>query len=81
MEVQDGRLIATHLKIDIDALPRLSETPKFKIYNMATFPQNIQLWLIVFISLASLITNLTSIAFSIGIITHNNSSTQCSPKP
>ena len=61
MEVSDGRLIAKHLEIDLDPQLRQSETQKLKLYNMATFPNNIQLWLIVFLSLASLISNLTSI--------------------
>ena len=61
MEVPDGRLIAKHLEIDLDPQLRQSETPKLKLYNMATFPNNIQLLLIVFLSLASLISNLTSI--------------------
>ena len=77
MEIQDGRLIAKHLEIAIDPLPRLSKTPKPKLYNMATLPQKIQLWLIVFLSFASLIINLTSIASSLGIIPHNNSTAQC----
>ena len=67
MEVPDGRLIAKHIELDFDPQPRQSETQKLKLYNMATFPQKIQLWLIVFLSLASLISNLTSIATYLGI--------------
>ena len=81
MDVQDGRLIAQHLEIDIDSQPKQSETPKLKLYNMANFPQKIQLWVIVFLSLASLITNLKSIASSIGFISYTNSSSQCSLRP
>ena len=80
MEVPDGRLIAKHIEIDLDPQPRQSETQKHKLYNMATFPQKIQLWLIVFISLASLISNLTSIATSVGIFPYSNNSSQCPPK-
>ena len=77
MEVPDGRLIAKHLEIDLDPSPKPSETPKLKLYNMATFPQKIQLWLIVFLSLASLLSNLTSIASSVGIFQHSNYTSQC----
>ena len=80
MDVPDGRLIAKHLEIDLDSQQRQSETQKLKLYNMATFPQKIQLWLIVFLSLASLISNLTSIATSVGIFSHYNNTCQCPPK-
>ena len=80
MEVPDGRLIAKHIEINLDPQPRQSETQKLKLYNMATIPQKIQLWLIVFLSLASLISNLTSIATSVGIFQHSNNSSQCPPK-
>ena len=82
MEMPDGKLIAKHIEIDLDMpiQPKQSETQKLKVYNMANFPQKIQLWLIVFLSLASLITNLTSIASSLEIFFNNNNSSQCPPK-
>ena len=80
MKVPDGGLIAKHIEIYLDPQPRQSETQKLKLYNMATFLQNIQLWLIVFHSLASLISNLSSIASSLGIFPHNNNKSQCVPK-
>ena len=80
MEVSYGRLMAKHLEINLDPQPKQSETQKLKLYNMATFPQKIQLWLIVFLSLASLISNLTSIASSVGIIPHSNYTCQCPAK-
>lgn len=82
MEVPDGKLIAKHIEIDLDipVQQKQSDTQKLKVYNMATFPQKIQLWLIVFLSLASLITNLTSIASSLGIFFNSNNSSQCPPK-
>ena len=43
MEVPDGKLIARHIEIDLD-IPlqqKQSDTQKFKVSNMATFPQNI----------------------------------------
>ena len=53
MEVPDGKLIAKHIEIDLDipVQQKQSDTQKLKVYNIATFPQKIQLWLIVFISL------------------------------
>ena len=80
MEEPDGRLIAKHIEIDLDPQPRQSEIQKLNLYNMATFTQKIQLWLIVFLSLSSLITNLTSIASFVEIFPYNNNSSQCLPK-
>ena len=79
MEVPDGKLIAKHIVIDLDipVQQTQSDTQKLKVYNMATFSQKIQLWLIVFLSLASLITNLNSIASSLGIFLSSNNSSQC----
>ena len=74
MEVPDRRLIAKQIEIDIDLKPRQSKTQKLKLYNMATFSQKIQLWVIVFLSLASLTSNLTLIATSVGIIPNSNNS-------
>ena len=80
MDVPDGSLKTDHIEVDFDTKTERNEPQKIKLYNMATFPQKIQLWLIVFLSLASLISNLTSIASSIGIYSQSNYTCQCPSK-
>ena len=72
MDISEGRLKADHLEVDFDTKTERKEPQKIKLYNKATFSQKLQLCLIVLLSLASLISNLTSIAllldnFSIAI--------------
>ena len=58
MDIPEGRIRAERLDIDFDqALHNSHEPQRVKLYNMATLPQKIQLWLIVCLSLGSLITN------------------------
>lgn len=79
MDEADGRLKATNIDIEFEAPPyKPDEKQKLKIYQVATLPQKIQLWLIVFLSLASLLSNLTSIATSIGLINSSNPGFNCS---
>jgi hypothetical protein len=53
MDEADGRLKATNIDIEFEAPPyKPDEKQKLKIYQVATLPQKIQLWLIVFLSLA-----------------------------
>ena len=80
MDVPEGRLKADHIEVDFDTRTERNDPQKIKLYNMATFPQKIQLWLIVFLSLASLISNLTSIASLVGIFPNSNYTCQCQPK-
>ena len=59
----EGRCRADHLDIELDqAPPALRELQQLKQYNMFTLAQKIQHWLIVGLSLGSVITNFTSIA-------------------
>ena len=63
MDIPEGQIRADRLGIDFNQTPLISNEPqRVKLYNMATLPQKIQLWLIVGLSLGSLITNLTSFA-------------------
>ena len=65
MDVLEGRIRADGLDIEFNQAPLPSHEPqRVKLYNMATLPQKIQLWLILGLSLGSLITNLTFIASS-----------------
>ena len=76
-----GVIQAERLEIEINQAPLSSNEPKrVKLYNMATLPQKIQLWLIVGLSLGFLITYLTSIASSFHLLPESNSTFQCPPR-
>ena len=65
MDIPDGPIRADRLDIEFNHSTITPNEPQsIKLYNMATLLQMIQLWLIVGLSLGSLITNLTSIASS-----------------
>ena len=72
MDILEGRIRADRLEIEFNKVPLTSNEPRVKLYNMATLPQKIQLWLIVGLSLGSIITNLTSIASSFHILSQSN---------
>ena len=81
MDIPEGRIRAERLDIEFNQAPITSnESQRVKLYNMATLPQKIQLWLIVGLSLGSLITNLTSIASSFHLLPKSNSTYQCPPR-
>ena len=81
MDVPEGRIRADHLDIDLDqASPPLREPQQLKIYNILILAHKIKLWIIVGLSLGSLITNFTSIALSFHLLYTSNSTCQCSPR-
>ena len=81
MDIPKGRIRADRLEIKFNQAPLISNEPqRVKLYNMATLPQKIQLWLIVGLSLGSLITNLTSIASSFYLLPESNSTFQSPPR-
>ena len=81
MDIPEGRVRADRLDIEFNQAPLISNEPqRVKLYNMATLPQKIQLWLIEGLSLGSLITNLTSIASSLHLLPESNSTFQCPPR-
>ena len=81
MDIQDGRIRADRLDIEFNQVQLTSNEPqRVNLYNMATLPQKIQLWLIVGLSLGSLITNLTSIASFFHLLPESNSTCQCPPR-
>ena len=47
----------------------LCSKPKLKIYNQATLPQKIQYWLLVALSVGSLVSYCASVLSSLGILT------------
>ena len=81
MDIPDGRIRADRMDIEFNQAPLISNEPqRVKLYNMATLPQIIQLWLIVGLSLGSLITNLTSIASSFHLLPESNSTFHYPPR-
>ena len=78
MDIPEGRIRADRLDIEFNQGLLISNEPqRVKLYNMATLPQMIQLWLCVGLSLGSLITNLTSIASSFHLLPESSSTFQC----
>ena len=81
MDIPEGRIRADRLDTEFNQAPLISNEPqRVKVYNMATLPQRIQLWLIVGLSLGSVITNLTLIASSFHLLPESNSTFQCPPR-
>ena len=81
MDISEGRIRANRLDIEFDSAPPASLEPqRLKLYNMATLPQKIQMWLIVFLTFGSEITNLASIASSFRILLVSNSTCPCPPR-
>ena len=81
MDILEGRRRAERLDIEFNQASLTSNEPlRVKLYNMATLLQKIQLWLIVGLSLGSLITNLTSIASSFHLLPESSSTFQCPPR-
>ena len=81
MDIPEGRIRADRLDIEFNQAPLSSNEPqRVKLYNMATLPQKIRLWLIVGLSLGSLLTNLTSIASFFHLLPESNSTFQCQPR-
>ena len=81
MDVQEGRIQADYLNIELNKAPlALREPQQLKLYNMLTLAQKIQLWLIVGLSLGPLITNFTIIASSFYLLSPSNLTCQCPPR-
>lgn len=86
MDVPDTRLKADHIEIEIGEehyTPHTASSKKVKLYQVTSLPQKIQLWLIVGLSIGSLLSNLTSLASSLGFLTlaPNVTSTYCPSFP
>ena len=81
MDIPEGRIQADRLHFEFNQAPLISNEPqRVKLYNMATLPQKIKQWLIVSLSLGSLITNLKSIASSFHLLPESNSIFECPPR-
>ena len=81
MDIPDGLIRVDHLDIELDQAPLSSAKPqRVKLYNMATLPKKIQLWLMVGLSYGSLVTNFTSILSSVNLFLTSNSSCKCPPR-
>ena len=73
MDIPEDSIRADRLEIEFNHVPLISTEPqRVKLYYMVTLPQKIQHWLIVGLSLGSLISNLTSIASSFHLLPESN---------
>ena len=80
MDITGGRIRADRLDFEFNQAPLTSNDPqRVKLYKMAKLPQMIQLWLILCLSLNSLITNLTFIAL-FHLLPESNSIFQYPPR-
>ena len=80
MDILECRIRAERLDIEFNQAPLTSNKPqRVTLYNMATLPQTILLWLIVGFTLGSLITNLPFIASSFHLLPESNLTFQCPP--
>ena len=77
MDISEFLIRADRLDIDVNQSPLFSNKPQgVKLNNMATLPQMIQFWLIVALSLGSLISNLTFCASFFHLHFESNSTFQ-----
>ena len=78
----ESRITADRIEIELEApisQPRTTDTQKLKLYNIPSLAEKLKLWLIVLLSICSLISNLCSFASSLGLFTLTNSTTFCTP--
>ena len=73
VDVPEGRIRAERVDIQLESVPLQRTIPettsRLKLYNMPNLAQKIQLWLIVILSSGSLLSNLSSIATTFGLLT------------
>ena len=67
----DGHIRGREINIEFNKLPN-NKPQKFKLHNMAKTQQKLHLWLVIKISLGSIISDLASIAVSIGVLNSNS---------
>ena len=78
MDTTDARLRADNIDIEMDPPTyKPPETQKLKLYNVQTLPQKITTWLYLFLTIGSIVTNLSNIATSVGLATFHNSTSPC----
>jgi hypothetical protein len=71
MDKVDGRIRAENIDIELGEQAVQRDIQRLKLYNVASLPQKIQLYIIIGLSLASLISNFTSIASTLQLFAHN----------
>ena len=81
MDMPDGHIRAERLDIEFNQSSVTPNEPqRVKLYNVATFAQKIQMWLIVAISFFFLLTNLISFASFFHWLPTLNPTCQCPPR-
>ena len=67
----DGRIRGRQIDTDFNDFPS-NKQQKIKLHNVATTQQNLHMWLVIVILLGSIISDLTSIAGSVGLLFTNS---------
>ena len=72
--------MADRIEIELESpisQPKDTDTQKLKLYNITSLAEKLKLWLIVLLSVCSLLSNLCSFASSLGFFTLTNSTFPC----
>ena len=69
LSIEIGGELAPHQQASTGGQVALGTTPNLKIYNQATLPQKIQYWLLVGLSIGSIISYGATVLSSIGFVT------------
>ena len=76
----EGRIMADRIEIELETLisqPKATDTKNLKLYNITSLGEKLKLWLIVLLSVCSLLSNLCNFASSLGYFTVTNSTSPC----
>ena len=82
IELPEGRITADRIEIELETpitQPRATDTQKLKLYKMPSLADKLKLWLIVLLSVCSLLFNICNFANNLGLFTLKNSTLPCTP--
>ena len=67
----DGHIRGRQIDIEFNEVPN-NKPQEIKLHNVATTQQKLHLWLVIIISLGSILSGFASIAASIGVLNSNS---------
>ena len=67
----DGHIRGQQIDIEFNEVPN-NKRQEIKLHNLATTQQKLHLWLVIVILLGSIISDLASIAVSVGVLNSNS---------
>ena len=67
----DGRIRGQQIDIEFNDIED-NKPKELKLHHVATLPQKIQLWCIVVLSIGSILSDIVSVASSLGLINSNS---------